>query len=304
MFEVCEHSVNELSVNVNRYDPTKTITLRNNFVHESNRRFKSITTLVYKMIVNKDVFGLKPHIHTLQEFAELPEKAFEFEIDAKKIEGFIQWLEEQVRKGLLDNWPNKYITDAYKRGILRALQEMQKAKYKVPLLAEIGGEDVILTLSPHINTLELLYLRTYSELSGITSQMEQQIARILAQGFVEGDGYKELANKLVAAINGKGMGELGLTDTIGRFIPAQRRAEILARTEIVRSHHLAMVQEFRRWGVKGVYIMAEWKTAGDLQVCPICASNEGQVYTLDEVEGMIPAHPNCRCCIVPVIFKQ
>jgi SPP1 gp7 family putative phage head morphogenesis protein len=302
MCDVCKHTVTKISVNsINQYDPTRTITLRANMVHESNRRFNIITTLIRNAVVERDVFGLKPRIHT---FEQLPEKAFEFVTDARKVEEFTYWLERQVKRGLLDGWPNKYITDAYKRGILRALEEMRKAKYKVPLLAEIGGEDVILTLSPHINTLELLYLRVTSELKGITSQMEQQIARVLAQGFVNKDSYVKLAKKLVATINGKGLGDLSLTDILGRFIPAQRRAEMLARTEIVRAHHLAMVNEFRRWGVTGVTVIAEWQTAGDLRVCPICASREGKIYTLDEVEGMIPVHPNCRCFITPLISNS
>jgi SPP1 gp7 family putative phage head morphogenesis protein len=64
------------------------------------------------------------------------------------------------------------------------------------------------------------------------------------------------------------------------------------------------VNEYRRWGVTGVTVTAEWQTAGDLRVCPICASREGKIYTLDEVEGMIPVHPNCRCFITPLISNS
>ena len=42
-----------------------------------------------------------------------------------------------------------------------------------------------------------------------------------------------------------------------------------------------------------VLMQAEWSTAGDDRVCPECASLEGKVYTLDEIEGLIPVHPNC-----------
>jgi SPP1 gp7 family putative phage head morphogenesis protein len=97
------------------------------------------------------------------------------------------------------------------------------------------------------------------------------------------------------------MGDLGITDTLGRFIPAQRRAEMLARTEIIRAHHLATIQEYRNWGVLGIYVKGEWKTAGDDRVCSQCASLEGNIYTLDEIESMIPLHPNCRCIALPYI---
>jgi very-short-patch-repair endonuclease len=54
-----------------------------------------------------------------------------------------------------------------------------------------------------------------------------------------------------------------------------------------------MVQEYRNWGVEGVRVMAEWVTAGDGRVCPLCAPMDGKVFTIDQIENMIPAHPNC-----------
>ena len=300
---VCKHTASELLVNKNqnRYDPTHTTMLRNNMVHESNRYFNELVKVIREVVIKNDIFGLNPRIHTFQE---LPEKAFQFSIDAKKIEEFTYWLEKRIRRGLLNGWPNKYISDAYKKGILRALSEMRKARYKVPFIGKVGEEEIAMTLSSHINTLELLYVRVYSELKGITSQMEQQISRILAQGFVKGESNTVMARKLVAAINGKGVGDLSLTDTIGRFIPARRRAEILIRTEISRAHHLAMINEFRRWGVNGVNVIAEWQTMKDDHVCVKCAYMEGKTFTLDEIEGMIPAHPNCRCIAVPLLLKN
>ena len=43
-------------------------------------------------------------------------------------------------------------------------------------------------------------------------------------------------------------------------------------------------------------------TAGDDLVCQVCEdiSEEGP-YSLDEAQGLIPAHPNCRCAFVPAI---
>jgi len=38
--------------------------------------------------------------------------------------------------------------------------------------------------------------------------------------------------------------------------------------------------------------------------CPICSGNEGKIFTLRQIEGLIPAHPNCRCVIVPVVQDE
>jgi SPP1 gp7 family putative phage head morphogenesis protein len=146
----------------------------------------------------------------------------------------------------------------------------------------------------------LIFSRVYNELKGITAAMDQQISRVLAQGLADGDNPRLLARKLVSTINGDGVDRLGVTDTLGRFIPARRRAELLARTETIRAHHMALMQEYRNWRVEGVYVNAELVTAGDDRVCTRCSSLEGRVYTLEEAENIVPVHPLCRCTMIPV----
>lgn len=145
----------------------------------------------------------------------------------------------------------------------------------------------------------LLFSRTFSELKGITAAMDQQISRVLSQGMADGDGARVLAKKLLQTVSG--VGDLSLTDTLGRFIPAERRAEMLARTEIIRSFSEAQLQEFKNYGVTGLNILAEFVNAG-YNVCPICLNltikyKDG--ISPDEASGIIPAHPNCRCCWIP-----
>jgi SPP1 gp7 family putative phage head morphogenesis protein len=84
----------------------------------------------------------------------------------------------------------------------------------------------------------------------------------------------------------------------------RRRAEILARTETIRAHHLANIQEYRRWKIFDVKVLAEFLTAGDARVCPQCATLHGSIWTLDEIETMIPVHPQCRCIAIPFIDKS
>jgi len=301
MCEVCEHTSLSLSVNTGRYDPTRTITLRNEFVRESNRRFDDFARLIKSVILEKDVFGLKD---TMRVFQELPKRVFEFRTDPQKVVEFERWLDTVIEEGLIggksaeQSWLQKYIQRAYLRGVKRAWEEMERSGFSLPFT-----EEFISTIPLNIDVLELLYTRTFTELKGITAQMGQQISRILAQGFIDKESPAMLAKKLVAAINGKGVGDLAITDTIGRFIPAKRRAEILARTEIVRAHHLAMIEEYKRWGIKGVTVKAEWVTAGDDRVCQKCANNEGKIFTLDEIRGLIPFHPLCRCICLPVVIK-
>ena len=295
------------------YDPTRTTSLRNKFASDMKRRFNELILVIIKSVVTNDCFGLKPQIHSLQ-MTPAQQEAFAFLRSQKKVEEFMAWLKQQVDKGILevsiyqqigvsaDNaWTNIYISDSYKRGVIRARYELKKAGYDVPTIEESGGINVVMQGIVHADRLGLLFTRVFNDLKGITAAMDMQISRVLAQGIADGDGMKLLARKLVSTINGTKMGDLGITDTLGRFIPASRRAMMLARTEIIRAHHLATIQEYRNWGVEGIKVLAEWMTAGDDRVCEKCASLQGRIFTLDEIEPMIPLHPQCRCLALPWI---
>ena len=68
---------------------------------------------------------------------------------------------------------------------------------------------------------------------------------------------------------------------------------------MIRAHHVATIQEYRRAGVEGVIVDVEWLTGGN--PCGICADFASKgVYTLDEIEGLIPVHPNCTCSTRPI----
>ena len=293
-----------------RYDPTRTTTLRNAFARAMRVRFTRIASLIYQAIVDQDCFGMQST--DLAVFQELPiRRAFAFTTSAEKVQSFMAWLQEQVDRGILSvgtarqlgqaaysGWTDLYILDSYKRGVMRARQELIRAGYDVPTIEQSGGIDAVMSNFFHMDRVGLIYIRAYNELKGVTNAMAQQISRVLAQGMADGDGPRTIARKLVTTITGQGE-TLGIRDSLGRWIPAKRRAEMIARTEMIRAHHLANVQEYRNWGVLDIHVMAEWVSARDGRVCDVCASMDGQKFTLDEVEGMIPAHTNCRCMILP-----
>jgi len=322
--ETCTHNHSTLAIN--SYDPTRTTVLRNAFARDLKKRFIELTTVIRKAVDEEDGFGLKPGaLRTFQMTTPGP-GAFAFSRSADKIAAFSAWLQEQINKGLLEvrelqqvgvgiegAWTNKYVYDSYKRGVIRARYELQKSGFNVPTIEQTGGLEISLSTPFHLDRLGILYSRTFSGLKGITMAMDTQISRILAQGIGDGDNPRLLARKLVATINGTGAGELGLDISyisaktgkeIKYFMPAERRAEILARTEIIRAHHQAMIQEYRNWALEGVYVKGEWKTAGDDRVCKECEELEGHIFTLDEIEPMIPKHPQCRCIALPYVVKE
>lgn len=307
MCEVCTNT--SLKVNINQYDPTRTLTLRNAFVANMNRRFKQLARAVTKAVVTEDVFGLnQPDVQTYAQ--PIGQGAFVYKTTSEKIEAFLIWLRQMEDALILEfgtsaefgvwqqvPWTNVYISKAYQQGTLRAQQELRKAGLTIILADEAG----VIYINPvSVEKLRILYTRVFNELRGITTLMDEQISRILTQGLLEGQSPRVLARMINRAIIGGG-DTLGLDiqyinktgKQVSYFMPGRRRAEILARTEIIRAHHIATVQEYKTWGAHGVYVLAEWSTAGDGRVCAECAALEGTLWGLDEIEFMIPVHPQC-----------
>lgn len=300
------------------YDPTRTTTLRNQFAREMSKRFAQLRGAIRKAIVLQDCFGLRNRPTTFSAPTLPGPRAFDFPRSGDKVDAFMDWLKRQEDAGILEisdfpqsglaidhAWTNKYVSSSYQQGIRRGRQELINANFDVPPMSQTGGMGVAFNQPFHLDRVGLLYTRVFSELKGITASMDSQISRVLSQGMADGKGPIELARILTRTVSGP-VGGLGITDTLGRFIPAERRAKILARTEVIRAHHQATIQEYKNWGTEGVRVMAEFATAGDRRVCPECENLNGQIFPMGEeeatvsIENLIPVHPQCRCIALPL----
>lgn len=289
-------------------DPSQTTSLRNAFARQMAKRFRALQALVIRAIVEEDVFGLLSET-TVTVLGQTPgRRKFNFPRSADKVAAFMDWLHrmvedeilqvtqiEQVGRAVDAAWTNTYIHDAYKRGVIKARSQMPGL---APSLGATGGIAGAMNNVYHVDRLGLLFTRTYNELKGITDAMEQRISRLLAQGLANGDSPKTITRAINASMSQMGK-SLATKDSLGRFISASVRAEMLVRTEIIRAHAEGQLQEFANWGVSGVSVKAELITAGDQRVCQICNRLSRSVFTLKEASGIIPLHPRCRCIWLP-----
>jgi len=75
----------------------------------------------------------------------------------------------------------------------------------------------------------------------------------------------------------------------------RRRAMTIARTEAANAQNVGYVQGLENTGIEQVEFLP---AAG---ACSICEAMRGNKYPLDKAKGIITVHPNCRCCMLPVI---
>ena len=83
-----------------------------------------------------------------------------------------------------------------------------------------------------------------------------------------------------------------------QFGVSYRRADTVVRTEIAHIQTQAAQQRYKDYGIEEVEIWAD----EDERRCDVCGKLHRTKYKVGAFIP-IPAHPNCRCCIVPVIKK-
>ena len=81
-----------------------------------------------------------------------------------------------------------------------------------------------------------------------------------------------------------------------RFRVSYDRADTLVRTEM---SHLQTQAAHKRYTDAGVKYFEVWGSE-DERRCEICAGYHEKIYPIDSIPP-IPAHPRCRCTILPVI---
>lgn len=293
-------------------DPTKTITLRARFSADMDRRFKELRRAIIKMIDTEDIFGLKEEkdFFSLEKVATPGQvRKWQYYHDNEKIIAFGEWLEEQQKLGILEvinkpsawgvaseeiPWTNTYIETAYQKGILQARVDLKKAGVEglPPTDPLSGGVSSLFNQPIHINRIAPIFTRVFSDLKGVTAAMDAQMSRVLALGLAEGKSPYTIAYDLANRVD-----KIGIT-----------RARLIARTEVVRTHNMAALNEYEfAEGLIGEEILIKWNTALDERVRDkhslwarrVTKYGIG-VYTRQEAMGMIGDF-NCRCAVIPYI---
>lgn len=75
------------------------------------------------------------------------------------------------------------------------------------------------------------------------------------------------------------------------------QAQRLINTEVARAVTTAQDEAYRN---SGVVSMVMWSATLEDNTCDVCAGYDGQYFALDN-HPALPAHPGCRCAIVPVV---
>lgn len=299
-------------------DPSHTAQIRERFRRDVAGRFRDVRGSVRSWTgYDQDVFGLKSEqsrtrTRTRTETrAARPQDVYRFDTDRGKIRAFLSWLREKFRADILDpvdlrgvrrgeHWTASYVRAAYGRAWENARGRLRNEGIDV-------GErvDVVFDLPVPKRQLRKLYTRTYRNLESVSSKAAPTVRGELTRGLAEGWHPRKMARRLTTELRDL----------------QRNRAETLARTEVINSYTEATLDRYERAGIDAVQ-HGEWETADDDRVCPICSALDGRDIAIgeartgtfqfepdsdqpDHLAGTYPlrppAHPNCRCTLLPVI---
>ncbi|KFN92164.1 phage head morphogenesis protein [Tetragenococcus muriaticus] len=114
------------------------------------------------------------------------------------------------------------------------------------------------------------------------AQLISSMKSELTAGIVKGDGIYKVADRLDKRL------DVGKSQT-------QR----LARTEYMHALNAGQLETYRENG----YDKLEWVASEDGRGCDTCHIRNGKQYSINDVP-VLPAHPNCRCTMIPVITDE
>lgn len=197
---------------------------------------------------------------------------------------------EAMKMVLLRVWATGYLL-----GDLAAREQIELARRDSSKSADIQKADIDILIDWSRWT-------PGDELTALILKPTRAFRRLLDAA---GITLKELTNTELRDI-GNALGEsisLGLSPTqasklIARTVASPSRALMIAITESNRAVSAATVARYSEAGLQEM----EWTT---FDPCDICASNDGKTVPIGGAfpsgHTQPPAHPHCRCALIPVI---
>lgn len=83
------------------------------------------------------------------------------------------------------------------------------------------------------------------------------------------------------------------------FDVSYRRADTVVKTEMAHIQTQAAQQRYKDYGITEVEVLVD----ADERTCDVCGKLEGERYPING-KMPVPAHPRCRCCIIPVVDTE
>lgn len=195
--------------------------------------------------------------------------------------------------------------------------EIAKTIYKFCLESALKGFGTTLehagienVTEPSQTLMEKLRLKAGSLADDISRMVLDKLRQELTEGLRANETIPQLISRIDKWVGSQTITIKPVIDEYGNIIRSQSTryidknilAELIARTEASRAYNEGNLDALKQAGITHV----QWLLADD--ACPKCyaeagavvGSKLGKIVPIDEAEGIIPVHPNCRCSWIAV----
>ena len=183
-------------------------------------------------------------------------------LDPNFTEFFQTWITRQADDLLGGDWPDKYVEQAYAKGILLS---------GIP-----SGQDKI-----HLDAIKQIQIQAKNDIAAATAVMGSQSTDKVSRGTLEGSSKAAIA----AAVKDR-------VEKIGRT-----RSLLVANTLTPYSSNVAEVNAAL---ITGEDVKMRWITQGDERVRTTHALRNGKLYSPKAALNLL-GEPNCRCRVEPMV---
>lgn len=192
---------------------------------------------------------------------------------------------------------------AKERNRLKALynNDLQKAE-KVGREAGVDLDKIIdqkkkeplkANAKPNIDAMKAAGRRLEKFWADENSNMTDRVKALTREAAIKGESWRSLSLKIRELLTtGEQSAE---SQRKNKKMGVAQRAELIARTEMAYAYIEGQKDNYRQMG----YEFVRWSAAAE-RTCGYCMSRDGLIYNIDEIDGAIPAHPRCRCSLIPV----
>lgn len=281
-------------------DPTGTGPLRKRLNRELDKRWQAAARLMREAVDTSNILGVGagPTLATVSLSTTgsggVPEHHHPPLPGSDKIEGFHQFATRVLQAVVLSGnaaWISPYLAEA---GRLAAERSGRLGVRSSPVTLAAGPSLAASELGAVVAHTATAATRAVAHQMGRARPQAAAIARDVGKAMKAGAGKSKLAadylvskafiHATVAQFRAAGIGKVGIEPE--RYAKRVRGGtKLMARDEAPVDEDADTV---------------EVVTAGDDLVCAYCDEITGDgPYTLDEAQDLIPAHPNCRCSILP-----
>ena len=135
----------------------------------------------------------------------------------------------------------------------------------------------------------------------LTGGQVNALRGVLQKGFKEGRSIATITRDIKKSVNPKDLlkienGAIVRDGGVPKVVvDSNRRAEMIARTEVSRAGNAGAIKDYKKSGVKKV----RWIAVNDNRTCPICDPLDEQVYAISD-HPALPQHVACRCTVTPI----